>query len=109
MTDDRLADIRARLAAATPGPWDIEPHAHPQAGCRCLTCDITTGYRLSHPTWTSCDETPEMQEANQHASAIGKRQEDCYETPMPWADAVFASHAADDIAWLLQREPTRDT
>ena len=72
---DRLTEIRARLDAATPGPWRvIEPlsqnHRPPR---RMLVADL---------------------EAAQQSSEIGNVQ-------MSWFDTRFIAHAPADIAWLL--------
>lgn len=98
---DRIDQIRDRLAVATPGPLQIEAHSHPQAGCRCLSCEVLTGCRLDHPTWVCCDETPEMQEEVRRAKAAGKRQEDCPYAAIPYSDAEFLSHAQEDVTYLL--------
>lgn len=96
-----LDEIRARLAKATPGPLDVESHSHPQAGCRCLSCDVTTGSRLDHPTWVCCDEIPAMQEAVRLAKGSGRKQEECVYAPIPHADAKFLAHAQEDVTALL--------
>ena len=72
---DRLQEIRARLDAATPGPWRvIEPlqqTARPVR--RMIVADL---------------------EAAQQSSEIGNVQ-------MSWFDTRFTTHAPADIAWLL--------
>lgn len=97
----RIAEIKARVAAATPGPWEIASHSHDQAGCRCMSCEVTTGCRLDHATWPCCDETPEMIEATERAHRAGKVQESCLVAPMPYPDAVLAAHAVEDLRFLL--------
>ena len=97
--DERIRVIRDRHARATPGVWQVKSHSHPEAGCRCLSCYVTTGARLDHPSWKPCDETDAMQDAVRHAH--GKPQEACYDAPIPYDDAVFAAHAQDDLAYLL--------
>jgi|SRR5690242_11036834 len=90
-----------RFSAATPGPLQVEPHSHPQAGCRCLSCDVMTGWRLDHPDWVCCDEIPAMQEAVRLAKEAGRKQEDCVFAAIPYADAEFLAHAQEDVAYLL--------
>jgi hypothetical protein len=74
---DRLAEIRARLDVATPGPWRvIEPlqqTARPPR--RMLVADL---------------------EAPQQSSELGNVQ-------LSWFDTRFIAHAPADIAWLLDR------
>lgn len=72
---DRLAEIRARLDAATPGPWRvIEPlQQTARPPCRMIVADL---------------------EAPQQSSEIGDVQ-------MSWVDTRFITHAPADIAWLL--------
>lgn len=42
MTDIDLEPIKARLEAATDGPWEIDPTAHDwAAGVRCLPCQVS--------------------------------------------------------------------
>lgn len=73
---DRLAEIRARLDAATPGPWNVR----------------TNG------SWLR-PRAVVYRDSNQHANnvdvcqLIGERRE--------WADADLIAHAPADIAWLL--------
>lgn len=72
---DRLQEIRARLDAATPGPWRvIEPlQQTARPARRMIVADL---------------------EAAQQSSEIGNVQ-------MSWFDTRFITHAPDDIAWLL--------
>lgn len=98
---DEIKAIRARLAVATPGPLQIDTHAHPEAGCRCLSCEVVTGARLDHPDWVCCDEHPTMQETSRRRREAGRVQEDCPYAPIPWPDAEFLSHAHEDVTYLL--------
>ena len=72
---DRLAEIRARLDAATPGPWRIiEPlQQTARPARRMLVADL---------------------EASQQSSELGNVQ-------LSWFDTRFIAHAPADIAWLL--------
>ena len=78
-TKDRLAEIRGRLEAATPGPWEIHDscswrrigrrHPHKDGDILCPTNDRSDG----HP---NLNVKPE--------------------------DLILMAHAPTDIAWLLE-------
>jgi ubiquinone biosynthesis protein UbiJ len=71
---DRLAEIRARLDAATPGPW-----------------------RLIKPLSTASRNVLH----NVVRDTIPNHSEEMGEYRGRWMDADLIAHAPDDIAWLL--------
>jgi hypothetical protein len=79
MTEDRIAAIRARLEAATPGPW-----VHDEEG------------------YMGCGEVYTMGEGVEGGN-IAAPSGDCYPRSgySPKEDMEFIAHAPDDIAYLL--------
>lgn len=56
-----LEEIADRHWRSMSTEFTVEGHRHGLRGCRCLSCDVTTGYMIG--TGVSCDETPEVSEA----------------------------------------------
>jgi hypothetical protein len=92
LTPERLAQIREREQAATPGPWDSFPHSHIQEGCRCLSCQVTTGWELRHQL--DCEEMPLREPGVIPADR-------CESSVFTFEDAEFAAHARTDVPDLL--------
>jgi hypothetical protein len=61
LADPILREIRKRSADSNPVDFLVEGHRHGLRGCRCLSCDVTTGYMIS--TGVTCDEIPEAADA----------------------------------------------
>lgn len=72
---DRIAEIRARLESATPGPWRVIEPLQPTV--------------RPHRRMIVADEV-----ASQQSSEIGNVQ-------FSWFDTRLIVHAPADIAWLL--------
>jgi len=94
-TTQRIAEIRARLEQATPGPWhhwqdndtpiDVRVCAAPSADGPCEQC-VAIAWHTS-----IAGETVD-----------GKGEEWTPETIAEWtANALFIAHARDDVPWLL--------
>ena len=86
---DRLEEIRARHSGE-PIAFEIESHRHGQRGCRCLSCDVTTGYLIS--VGVDCDETPEASNAYDGG---------CLVDVVTWEQAELLVAAPADARWLL--------
>ncbi|HWB37975.1 MAG TPA: hypothetical protein VHA75_18315 [Rugosimonospora sp.] len=86
-----LAPIQKRLAAATTGPWGVASHAHLEVGCRCGSdYDEPTGWYVDHDKALCCDDV------------AGEGKASCGEGPfLPYADAVFAAYAREDVPALI--------
>ena len=74
MSADRLAEIRARAEAATPGPWTLGPCSH---GGQILQRGDDSSRETRHPQ--------------------------TYLQIVPDSDAEFIAHARTDIPYLLGR------
>lgn len=71
-TQTRIAEIKARAEAATPGPWRIEDNFQLENGCLCLCCHEYAGKNVT-------TDGPDLHEQ----------------------DATFIAHARADIDWLV--------
>ncbi|MFF4026936.1 hypothetical protein ACFYY5_29210 [Nocardia elegans] len=94
MSDLSAADIAEghRLdKAATPGPWDTDPHAHLEKGCRCLCChDSAT---VTHTTnMLYCEDIPVPDGADQTR---------CDQPGYTWSDAELIVWARNHLPALL--------
>ena len=78
VTLTRLAEIEARLTAATPGPWMVRRHG--RVGCACKVSNVVHGNALP---------------LGKHIWA-GKS---CAFA----ADAELIAHAPEDLHWLIAR------
>lgn len=87
-----LGPIEKRADAATEGPWDSDDHSHGERGCRCLSCDVTTGWTLRHAL--TCHETDKAGEAYDGA---------CEALVFSFEDAEFIAHAREDVPALVAR------
>lgn len=90
MTDDRdlITEGRAKLAAATNAPWQVDVHSHLEIGCRCLSChDSPT---VSHTTnMLFCEDIPIPE---------GRDQTRCEQAGYTYVDA-------DLIVWMRNSLP----
>ena len=82
-----LDAIEERTNNATKGPWESEDHTHGMKGCRCLSCDVTPGWSLSHAQ--TCDETDQ---------ASGAYDGGCAGPVLSFNDAEFCAHARTDCS-----------
>lgn len=94
MSDLSAADIAEghRLdKAATPAPWDTDPHAHLEKGCRCLCChDSAT---VTHTTnMLYCEDIPVPDGADQTR---------CDQPGYTWSDAELIVWARNHLPALL--------
>ena len=82
LSDEEIAEIKARHEAATPGPWTgkIEPQRYPE----CDDADLPGIVRMSSGVEIAC---------------IDERYEDGQDYE---ADTSFIAHARTDIPHLLQ-------
>lgn len=92
MSDPRTEEIRARLAAATPGPWEVEGQG-PGPNSRHMGCG---------EVWTS---NPDL-----FGGSIAMPAGDCYPRSgySPGDDMTLIAHAPDDLAYLLGRIADQD-
>lgn len=81
MTPERLAEIRGRLEAATPGPWDVKRPGEPAAG----------GFGIVANLGNDCDF--------QRCFVTAPHVASCRRTK---ADAALIAHAPQDIADLMK-------
>lgn len=87
---DLLPEIAARHAAADETPFEVEAHTHGQRGCRCLSCDVTTGFLIS--VGVDCDETPEAPKTYDGG---------CLVDVLTYQQATSLVSAHADRGWLL--------
>lgn len=83
---DRLEQIKARLAAAQPGPWYTVDDPWGDG------TTVIAGTNDPHGGRYVCG-VDEMHEEIQTETEMGERD--------PWADMRFVAHAPTDIAWLV--------
>jgi hypothetical protein len=83
-TEDRIAAIRARLAAATPGPWVKVQHGN-------------TGNRAGDSWWTVNRGFDDGRLVQAGSGQIARM----VSIAKGGGDAALVAHAPDDIAWLL--------
>lgn len=86
---DLIAEGRAKLAVATPAPWDTDPHAHMEKGCRCASCYDSATVTLT-TNMLECQEIP--------APADQTR---CEQSGYTWEDAELIVWARNNLAALL--------
>ncbi|MEV6432611.1 hypothetical protein [Nocardia sp. NPDC051463] len=93
---DLIAKGRRLLAAATPGPWDVDPHAHREKGCRCLCChDDATVTQTTN--MLSCDDFPVPD---------GRDQERCEQAGYSYPDAELIVWMRNNLPGLLDELET---
>lgn len=85
---DLITEGRAKLAAATNAPWQVDVHSHLEIGCRCLSChDSPT---VSHTTnMLFCEDIPIPE---------GRDQTRCEQAGYTYVDA-------DLIVWMRNSLP----
>ena len=85
--DSRTEEIRARLDAATPGPWEVEGQG-PGPNSKHMGCG---------EVWTA---NPDL-----FGGSIAMPAGDCYPRSgySPGDDMTLIAHAPDDLAYLLER------
>lgn len=83
---DLITEGRTLLAAATPGPWDTDPHAHLEKGCRCLSCHDSATVTLT-TNMLDCQDIPGSDD-----------QTRCEQSGYTWADAEL-------IVWMRNSLP----
>lgn len=85
---DLIAEGRAKIAAATNAPWQVDVHSHLEIGCRCLSChDSPT---VSHTTnMLFCEDIPIPE---------GRDQTRCEQAGYTYVDAEL-------IAWMRNNLP----
>jgi hypothetical protein len=97
-SDPRIADIAARLQAATPGPWTVGTAPRPETGQS--KADYQNG-SLADPdgdtplwvVWTK-DGSSDVDYVVPAITGDGPTSE---------ANAAFVAHARDDVQWLLDQ------
>lgn len=56
MTPEEIKELDGLLSHVRDG-WVPEPHEHPEKGCICLSCYVTTGWEMGNDYYTTyCDE-----------------------------------------------------
>lgn len=97
-----LAPIRAREAAATPGPWEPSSHEHGAAGCQCLSCHDVVGWLVDHPQASHCGDLVAAGAVAGEVNEFGKPLVSCEHGPLlSLADVEFATSAREDVPLLL--------
>jgi hypothetical protein len=90
MIDPALIDEGyTKLAAASSSPWGIDPHAHLEEGCRCLSC-------YAHPTVAQTTNMLECQDV-----PVPDGHPRCEQLGYTWADAELIEYMRNNIADLL--------
>lgn len=64
LPDEALDEIRRRNTANLSVEYGIKAHRHLQRGCRCISCDVVTGYVIDTRLGPSCDEQPNASECS---------------------------------------------
>jgi hypothetical protein len=90
LVNPTLQEIRARGEATNWTDFTVEGHRHGLRGCRCLSCDVTTGYMIG--TGVSCDEVPAASDAYDNGCLCPVLTEE-------QADSIVQADA--DRSWLL--------
>ena len=95
--------IRKRVTAASPGPWDVDAHQHAAAGCRCLSCyDPVVGWLVEPPGALDCEDLVASKTGQGITNDTGRSLGYCNEGPLlSYEDAKFAACAREDIPALL--------
>lgn len=105
MSDDRIAAIRARLEAATPGPWWWCPVGEQRAPAETDEDHVYGAWWLFGPL------RRERKNGIPRPQTVLEAHYDAwqtYDTPrVSQADADFIAHAPDDIAFLLAEVTAR--
>jgi hypothetical protein len=103
LSAEQHAAIRAREAAATPGPWEAYPHDHPASGCRCLSCsDPVVGWTIETPASAFCDDLVARRSNAGELNDFRRPLASCGEGPLlRYEDAEFAAHAREAVPALL--------
>jgi hypothetical protein len=96
---DRLSEIRARLAAATPGPWrrDFRP---PLRVLQLTSLTPWTPIVMAFQRWGMNGATARFRTAGHPATSAlrAPHEDDC---PWPHPDADLIAHAPSDLAFLM--------
>lgn len=90
MQPDPLQAIRDRHDQAVTVTYEVEGHRHGERGCRCLSCDVTTGYVIG--TGATCDEHPDASKASDGG---------CLEYVLTYEQATALVAAHEDRGLLL--------
>lgn len=88
---EAIERARTRHAGA-PIDFQTESHTHPEKGCRCLSCHITTGCMIS--TGIMCDETSAYVDTADYP-------DNCLTEVLTWSQATALVEAYRDGPVLL--------
>lgn len=89
-----LDELAALEQASSEAPWEPTPHAHLEAGCRCLSCyDEATVWLTSNGL--SCDDVPRQEDWS------GRLPERCEQQGYRFQDASLISALRNNAAALI--------